>query len=398
MNFTQYLLVLAARKWIILGTLLLTVLTTTVVTYLLPKQYTATASLVVNMKTKDPLTGQILPVQLLPGYLTTQVDIIKSQRVALTVVHDLKLASNPVTQSLFMKDTKGRGDIHDWLAGLLLKRVVAKPLPRSSIVNVSFSAQTPRFAAVAANAFVKAYIATNLELQKAPEDQTVTWLNQQIDRIGDHLKKAQLALAEYQRTHGIVGTGRGGTVQNLRVLLIQSEAKLAQLAQTLGKNNPRYQRALAEVGVLRERLNKAANIESAAPGAKGAKQSGENGTLLQRNVDNYQRMYNAAMERYGSATMEAAYNQTDISPLTAAVVPLNPSWPKPALNISISAVLGLMLGIAFALLAEMIDRRVRSGQDIVTEVMVPVLAELSPEPPRFARLRRWFGGPRRAPA
>ncbi|MHB1953296.1 MAG: Wzz/FepE/Etk N-terminal domain-containing protein [Sulfobacillus sp.] len=397
MNFTQYLLVLGARKWIILGTLLLTVLTTTVVTYLLPKQYTATASLVVNMKTKDPVTGQILPIQLLPGYLTTQVDIIKSQRVALRVVHDLKLASNPVTQSVFMTETKGRGDIHDWLAGLLLKRVVAKPLPRSSIVNVSFSAHTPWLAALAANAFVRAYIATNLELQKAPEDQTVAWLNQQIDRIGDHLKKAQLALAAYQRTHGIVGTGRGGTVQNLRVLLIQSEAKLAQLGQTLGKNNPRYQRALAEVGVLRERLNKAANIESATPGAKGA-QSGENGTLLQRNVDNYQRMYSAAMERYGAATMEAAYNQTDIAPLTKATVPLNPSWPKPVLNISISTVLGLMLGIAFALLAEMIDRRVRSGQDIVTEVMVPVLAELSPKPPRFARLRRWFGGLQRAPA
>lgn len=398
MNFTQYLLILAARKWIILGMLLLTVLTTTVVTYLLPKQYTATASLVVNMKTKDPVTGQILPVQLLPGFLTTQVDILRSRRVALRVIHDLKLVSNPVTQAQYMKATKGRGGIHDWLAALLLKRVVAKPLPRSSIVNVSFTATNPHAASLLANAFVNAYIATNLDLQKAPEEQTVSWLNQQINRLEAQLKQAQKKLEAYQRAHGIVGTGRGSTVQSLRMLLIQSEAKLAQLGQTLGKNNPRYQRALAEVGVVRARLNQAANIGPSAPEKNGSNQSTANGTLLQHNVDNYQRLYNAAMARYGAATMEAAYNQTDISPLSAAVTPVGPSWPKPILNISISSVLGLMLGVAFALLAEMIDRRVRSAQDIVVEAMVPVLAELSPEPPRFPRLRRWFASSRRAPA
>ena len=398
MNFTQYLLVLEARKWLIVWTFLVCVLTTTVVTYLLPKQYTAAASMVVNVKSKDPLTGQILPVQLLPGYLTTQVDIIKSKHVALVVVHDLKLASDPATQALYMKATKGRGDIRDWLAGLLLKHLSVKPLPRANIVKVSFTATEPQFAALTANAFVTAYIATNLDLQKAPEEQTVAWLNQQIERLRDHLKKAQQKLAQYQLAHGIVGSGQGGTIQSLRMLLIQSEAKLAQSRETLGKNNPRYRRAQAEVNVLKSRLNAVAHLAALGGGKGGAANSGQDGMLLQRNVSNYQRMYNDAMQRYEAASMEAAYNQTDVAPLNTAVPPTEASWPKPILNIPISMVLGLMLGVAFGLLAEMADRRVRSGQDIVTDTLIPVLAELSPMAPRFARLRRLFGRPERKPA
>jgi len=43
MNFTQFLLILNARKWIILSVLLLTVAVTTLVSLWLPKEYTATA-------------------------------------------------------------------------------------------------------------------------------------------------------------------------------------------------------------------------------------------------------------------------------------------------------------------------------------------------------------------
>ncbi|MHB1937786.1 MAG: Wzz/FepE/Etk N-terminal domain-containing protein [Acidobacteriaceae bacterium] len=398
MNFTQYLLILGARKWLIFWTFAVCVLTTTIITFLLPKQYTAAASIVVNVKSKDPLTGQILPVQLLPGYLTTQVDIIKSKRVALRVVHELKLASDPATQALYMKATKGRGDIRDWLAKLLLEHLSVKPLPRANVVKVAFTATEPHFAALTANAFVKAYIATNLDLQKVPEEQTAIWLGQEVEQLRTRLSKAQQKLAQFQLTHGMVGTGQGGTVQSLRMLLIQSEAKLAQLGETLGKNNPRYRRAQAEVGLLKSRLNAAARLAATGGAKNGTTGPGQNGMLLQRNVHNYQLMYNDAMQRYEAATMEAAYNETDVAPLNTAVPPTEASWPKPVLNIPISVVIGLLLGVALALLAETSDARVRSGQDIVSNVLIPVLAELSPKTTRFAWLRRWVQGPRRRPA
>ncbi|WP_296817613.1 Wzz/FepE/Etk N-terminal domain-containing protein [Thiobacillus sp.] len=108
MNFTQFLLILNARKGIILGVLLLTVAVTTVVSLLLPKQYTATTTLIIDSKSKDPFSGQLMPSQMFPGYMATQVDVIQSSNVAQKVVSELKLASSPGTHEQFMEATEGK--------------------------------------------------------------------------------------------------------------------------------------------------------------------------------------------------------------------------------------------------------------------------------------------------
>ncbi len=127
MNFSQFLLILKARAWIVLLALIVTVATTVVVSLLLPKNYTATATLVVDAKAKDPVSGIMLPAQMLPGYVATQVDILQSQNVALKVVRGLKLADNPQVRADFMAATGGRGSIEHWLADLLLKRLEVEP-------------------------------------------------------------------------------------------------------------------------------------------------------------------------------------------------------------------------------------------------------------------------------
>jgi uncharacterized protein involved in exopolysaccharide biosynthesis len=61
----------------------------------LPKTYKATASVLLNYKGMDPVTGLTMPGQLLPGYMATQIDIISSKNVALRVVDRCKLAEKP---------------------------------------------------------------------------------------------------------------------------------------------------------------------------------------------------------------------------------------------------------------------------------------------------------------
>ena len=148
MNFTQFLLILNARKWIILGVLLTTVAVTTLVSLWLPKEYTATATLIVDSKSKDPFTGQLLPSQMFPGYMATQIDVINSSQVASKVVAELKLADSPGTREQFMEATEGKGDINQWLGDLLLKKLSAEPSRESSTIALSFSGTDPRFAAI----------------------------------------------------------------------------------------------------------------------------------------------------------------------------------------------------------------------------------------------------------
>ena len=49
---------------------------------LAPKKYEATSTIVVDFKGTDPILGIMLPAQMMPGYLATQVEIIKSHKVA----------------------------------------------------------------------------------------------------------------------------------------------------------------------------------------------------------------------------------------------------------------------------------------------------------------------------
>lgn len=443
MNFTQFLLILKARWLIAALALAVTVATTVAVSLILPKSYTASVALVVDSKSKDPITGVMLPSQLLPGYLATQVDIINSRNVALRVVEALKLSEIPNVREDFQQATGGQGDIRYWMADLLLKKLEVKPSRESSVIEISFSGADPRFAAIIANAFAQSYVQTNLDLRVEPARQTNAWYEDQVKQLRGNLEKAQAALTEYQRSKGlVVGDERSIDVETARLAELSSqlvaaqsqtfdsasrqsqsgnalaeveqnplvqglkrdlalgEAKLTELAEKVGVNHPQYQRAKAEVESLRAKLEaemkvatrsvgttakvargREADIRAALAAQKAKvmalKNQRDEAAVLIRDVDNAQRLYDAALQRAGQSRLESLTTQTDIAVLNPAVPPIEASSPKILLNTLLSIFLGTLLGIGLAFLMEMIDRRVRSAEDLAGGLDIPVLGELS---------------------
>lgn len=440
MNFLQLLLILRARKWIVLGALLVTVITTALVSlFLLPKEYTANATLVVDSKSKDPFTGQLIPSQMFPGYMATQVDIIKSKTVGLKVIDGLKLVDAPGTHEKFMEATEGKGDIRNWLADLFLKKLEVEPSRESSIIQISFDAADPQFAAIVANAFAKSYIETNLEFRVEPARQTAAWFDSQITQLRENLEKAQEKLSNYQRDQGIVeseermdvesrrmaelssqmvaaksetyeSTSRvsqssalpevinNPVVQGLKAQVAKGEGRLADLASKMGKNHPQYQSLNAELQILRDKLDteirtatrgvsatasvarqREGNLTAAYEAQKkrvlAQKKQREEVTFLVGEVQNAQRIYDAALQRYGQTRMEAQSTQTDITILNQAIPPTESSKPRVFLNVMLAVFLGTMLGVVMAFMMEMLDRRMRSSYDIAG-FGIPVLGEL----------------------
>jgi chain length determinant protein EpsF len=454
MNFTQFLLILNARKWIILGVLLLTVAATAVVSLLLPKEYTATTTLIIDSKSKDAVTGQLLPSQMFPGYMATQIDIISSNQVASKVASELKLADSPGTREQFMEATEGQGTIEQWLGNLLLQKLNVEPSRESSIISIGFTGSDPRFAAIVANTFAKSYIETNLDLRVAPAKLTAAWYDQQITQLRENLDQAQQKLNAYQREKGIVEseerldvetrrmadlagqmvaaqsasfdassrTRDSGSlpevfnnpvVQNLKSQIAQGEGKLAEMAKRIGANHPDFLRLQAEVntykvklaselgtatrgvgataGAARQRFNElSAAFERQKSKVLELKQLREEGTLLARDLENAQRIYDSALQRYGQSRMEAQSTQTDIAVLNPAVTPTQASKPRVLFNVLLAVFFGTLLGVGLGFMIELLDRRVRSGQDIVAALDIPVLAEVSKNSRLSEILRRLF--------
>lgn len=165
MTLQQFLFILRARARLALMILMVTVLTTFVVSLVLPKQYTASTAVVIDVKSPDPVAGVFLPGMITPGYMATQVDIIGSDRVAQRVVKLLRLDQNADVRQQWQDTTEGRGKLEVWLGDLLQKNLDVKPSRESNVINIAYTASDPAFAAALANAFVQAYIEVNLELK-----------------------------------------------------------------------------------------------------------------------------------------------------------------------------------------------------------------------------------------
>jgi chain length determinant protein EpsF len=313
MNVHQFLLILYARKKIILAALLATVALALGWSLVQPKTYKATASVLLNYKGVDPLTGMAMPSQLLPGYMATQIDIIGSKNVAGHVVDRLRLAQSPAVVQQFNQATEGRGNVRDWLADLLLKKLDIVPSRESSVVEVSFKGADPQFSAAVANAFAEEYQKITVQLKTEPMKKTSSYFNEQTKQLRDNVEAAQARLSKYQQEKGIVsldnnrvdvelqrlndlstqlvaaqatameassragvaGSGGGADspdvannalIQNLRVGLASAQGKLADTSSRYGANHPQYQAARAEVDKLRSELNMALSSVSRSVG------------------------------------------------------------------------------------------------------------------------------------
>lgn len=305
MSLQQFFLMLYARWRIATATLAVVVAATLVISLVMPKKYTASASVVIDSKGSDPVFGAMLPTLISPAYMATQVDIINSDRVATRVVKLLKLDTNPQTEAQWQEATEGRGSKERWLAEFLKQNLDVKPSRESSVINIGYTSGDSRFAAALANAFAQAYIDTTLELRVEPARQSATWFDERSRSLREALETAQNALSSYQREHGIVAVDERLDVENARLAelsaqltaiqaqtvdsmsrqkhasgaqsesspdvmqnpLVQSlkteiarnEAKLTELSGQLGPNHPQYQRLKDETQALKGKLDAEVN-------------------------------------------------------------------------------------------------------------------------------------------
>lgn len=450
MSFSQVLGILRARFWIFLGTFVATVIITFGFSVLLPKQYTATSTIIVDYKGMDPILGMMMPAQLMPGYLATQVDIIQSNKVAGEVVKMMKVAESPIAREQWREATDGQGNIETWYAELLLKKLTVKPSRESSVVAIEFTGSDPRFAAGVANAFAEAYQRTNLELRVEPARQSAAWFDERMQQLRKNLEEAQARLNAYQREKGFTAQderldleqgrlselsaqytaaqaqaadamsrqrqvseflARGVNletipdilsnplIQNLKSQLTMTEGRLQQTASQLGSNHPEVRRLEADIQSQKAKLK--AEISAAATGVGNAarvaqkreaelrgaladqktrllkfNQGRDEQQVLIKEVESAQRAYDAASQRFQQTNLESQANQTNIAILTRATPPIEPSFPKFTLNMILSLLLGVLLGIGMALVVELLNRRVRSAQDLADALGAPVLGQM----------------------
>ena len=164
MALGQLWVVLRARWLLASCVFVATLVVVAVVTLIMPWRYTATASLLINVKDADPIAGMVIDGGAAPSYVATQVDVIASTRVSSRVVRNMRAEETSRLRARWLSLTDGDGDFDIWLNETVRNGLDVRPLRGSNVINVSFIAEDPDFATSMADAYVQAYLETSLEL------------------------------------------------------------------------------------------------------------------------------------------------------------------------------------------------------------------------------------------
>lgn len=447
MTYAQFFAILRARWIVVLGVLLAVVALALGVSLVLPKQFKATASVVIDVK-PDPVSAMIYGGLTSPAFLATQVDILQSDRVAQRVVRNLKLADNNDVRTQWASATNSQGTPEQWLGENLQRNLEVQPSRESNVISVSYKAPDPRFAAALANAFVKAYVETSLELRVDPARQYSSFFEQRSKEAREALEAAQGRLSQFQKDKGITATDERLDVENARLNelssqlvgmqaltsesnsrqaqaqgasgdrlqevlinpvitglkgdLSRSEARLKELGSRYGDNHPQVIEAKASINELQSRIVEETKRVTGGVGVTGTinrqreaqlrqgleaqrvkvlrmKQVRDEGAVLVRDMENAQRSYDAVLARLTQTSLESQATQSNVNVLNPALPPLNPASPRVVLNTVIAVFVGTLLAIGCAVLLELLDRRVRSAEDLVAALDLPVIGVL-PKP------------------
>jgi chain length determinant protein EpsF len=296
MTLSQLLAILRARWAPFAAVLLAAPALAVALSLLLPPRWTASASVVIDVKANDPLAGSNTPAMLAPSYMATQTDILASPRVAQQVVRTLGLDKRPELRQAWMDETGGRGHYEQWLAQLLLRRLDVRPSRESNVIELRFASSEPSFSVAVANGFAQAYLDTLLALRTEPARRYTEFFDERSRHLREQLQAAQGRLSAFQKAKGIVvgderldvetarlnelstqwvasqgatADGRSRQVaagispeslpdvlnhpvaQGLRNELARTEARIQELGQRLGDNHPAMLEARAALAELR---------------------------------------------------------------------------------------------------------------------------------------------------
>jgi uncharacterized protein involved in exopolysaccharide biosynthesis len=189
-----------------------------------------------------------------------------------------------------------------------------------------------------------------------------------------------------------------GVVQGLRSQIASKSAEMRQMAAELGPNHElmraaRSQLSQLETALAQETAKTSGSLSAASAAAsanRGAMQSlldqhrgrmlalaGDRGKLnvLESNVESAKQQYATETQQLAELKAKSSIPSLNVLHLNAAEAPLLPNAPNIPVRLMMMVILGLMLAIGSAVIAEWLQPRIRSRDAVTYLTGVPVLGQ-----------------------
>lgn len=294
-----------------------------------PDSFTATAVLMTDTKQTPPAPSQLSQEPLIdPAVIDSQIEILKSERIAQQVVDNLKLVDDPefaggglglraralgwmtsTTPKPAPPDVRRIGAVD-----ALLHDVKVLRAGHSYLAEISATTLHPELSAKIANAVADAYIKDQLDSRLSANQRTVAWMSQHVSDVQEQASAAAAALVHYRQDH--------------------AAAIAAQDPAALAKSN---------------------ELSAAADAAKADFESLQTRSL-----------------RLAQFIQQQTLPITEARVLTFAEPPLAKSAPKSGVIVLLASLGGLLIGAAIVVIGETLDRKLRTPQQIKGTLGLPL--------------------------
>jgi succinoglycan biosynthesis transport protein ExoP len=424
------------------------VICTAVFTKMLPKTYTATATLMVSADQRDPLGAAQTQQEPIGTYMSTEIQLMQSPAVLLATVDQLKLTED----KKYIAGFNGYGNVREWVKENLVKDLDIEPgQAGSQLIYVNASARDPSLAAQIANTLADTYLAQERERVAGPANERAKRYADELVELNNKVRIAQDQVTAFRQRNNLPniaaqnnnidtellasletrlqeaqnarraaevkaasdqslnsGAGTVAAIQPLKTQIDTEQAQLAEMRATLGARHPKVLELQSEIAANQRNLDRAVQTLSSGASAEltaarqleaklqaavaeqrtkvlGVSRLQDEGTKYLLELESAQSVYKRALDGYDQIMFASDSRFSKVNLVSRAVPPQTSSKPKKVKLLMMGALAGILLGLALPIGYELvINRRVRCRDDFERAFAIPVLIEFDEIPAEAA--------------
>ncbi len=237
LHFLDYWRVIRDRKEVILAVALLTIVTGTAYTLMMPKKFTATTQLEVREDAMDVdpfVDRQVTRIGYNPFFLMTQEKIMKSRPVLTEVIRNLNLQ-----KTWGMELNEDKSPVPPELALQILTRSMRVEQDRdTTLMNISVTTEDAKRSAEIANEIANVYRDRRLNAKRREIQRAIDAMSNEVRKQQERVEEAEAELEQIRQERGISLIGRGNMsyrVDATRVNMLESERSGARVEMLVRK-------------------------------------------------------------------------------------------------------------------------------------------------------------------
>ena len=174
----------------------------------------------------------------------SQVEVLKSENIALAVIKQLKLTEDPefvgsgggligailriaLQRSFATTGPESEFDLTRGAVSVFENRLGVRRVGLTYVIQISFRSYSPERAAQIANAVANAYVDDQLDAKYQSAKRASVWLQARLHELREQASAAELAVVNYKNKNDMVDAG-GRTINEQQLAELNSQLVVAQ--------------------------------------------------------------------------------------------------------------------------------------------------------------------------